>query len=326
MASYDNLTSNLILSEFHQNTTDTSQVQSNLHLLEDSFKTVFLAFTILLILVGNCFSLRVIQISPLKFMGHATKVFMISLAVTDLCAGILMVPSVVSSAIGYWAFGSFLCKEIVDWVSCVGSMSVITLACMGIDRLVAVQKPLRYHQIMTRKRAVIVTVVLWIILFLFYSVPTTFHVQVEYRHSMTYCMYKVTSDNLVLVVLAVLISFTIPTIVATLIYIKLLFVSTKQISRIKLDIRRFGPRPNLRGSILMYVVVFLGTNIAWSPFIAITAYEAWTESRAPAWCEFSAHCLLISNSWWNIVIYTLTSKTWKKCAIKVLKDICGRFK
>ena len=321
MTSNDNLTSNLIPSEFNQNTTDTSQVQSKFN-LEDSFKTLFLAVTVLLILVGNCFSLRVIQISPSKFMGHASKVFMSSLAVTDLCAGILTVPSVISSAIGYWAFGSFLCKEIVDWVSCVGSMSTITLACMGIDRLVAIQKPLRYHQIMTRKRAIIVTVALWIILFVFYSVPSSFHLEVEYRHSMTYCMYKLRSDKLVLVVLAVLISFVIPTTVATLIYIKLLFVATKHISSIKLGIRRLGPRPHLRGSILMYVVVFLGTNIAWSPFIALSAYEAWTERRAPAWCEFSAHCLLVSNSWWNIVIYTLTSKIWKKCAIKVLKDIC----
>ncbi|XP_072046888.1 histamine H2 receptor-like [Amphiura filiformis] len=258
-------------------------------------------------------------------MKAATKVFTISLAITDFCVGLFSITSIVSSALDRWPFGATICWLNTDWDAALCSISVFFYSCLGIDRLIEVQKPLRYRQIMTRKRAQWIAILIWVLSIAFYVVLVRADHQVEYGYqkSTAACTYIITRDVILSVIGTLSISFYIPVIIASFIYIKLLRVSRQHIQRIK-KIMPTGPPPRRQGSILMFTIAMLADIIAWTPYSVLVVYELCSGQRAPSWVEFGTNWLLMSTSWWNVVIYARSNRSWRETAVVILKKCLNR--
>ncbi len=289
-----------------------------------TFRTMFILLNSVLIIAANIFCILVTKKS--LTMEDATKVFTASLAITDFCIGIASLPSIVSSALDRWPFGSAMCRLTNDLFCILCTLSQIFLSCLGIDRLKAVQKPLQYNLIMTKNRAQVTVAVTFLVVITFYIiVPYSGYVDVEYeyRKSMTACILTFKKEGTYALLSGLLMTYFIPVAIVSSIYIKLLMVSWAQIRRIRQQIP-MGPKPKLQGSILMFTFAMLASVVVWTLYASVALYECLMDQRAPPLVEFIAIWLPVSNSWWNVVIYARSNLSWRQTCVVMLRKMFKR--
>ncbi len=297
--------------------------QGNVHPLITALRTLFIILNSVLIIISNILCILVTKKS--MSMEDATKVFTIALAMTDLSIGVVSMSSVIPSAFNMWPFGSFTCQLTSDLFCSQCTLSQIYLSCLGVDRLKAVQKPLQYQEIMSKKRAQITVVTTWFFITTFYIVIVPYsgyvdNIIYEYRNSMVACTFVSRKEDMYALLSGLLMVYFIPVAFVATIYSKLLKVSRAQIQKIRKQIP-MGPKPKLQGSILMFTFAMLGSVVAWTPLTFLVLYESFMEQRAPPYVEFIAIWLPISNSWWNVLIYARSNMSWRETCVKMLRKM-----
>ncbi len=119
--------------------------------------------------------LNIITIHALRktsSLPKTLKTLLLNLAVSDLGVGLLGQPLYIADVAAVLRFnvpslGTDLASYIVGKLLCLSSFcSIIALS---VDRFVAIQMPLRYEDIITHKRVVIVVTVIWVFMALFVS-------------------------------------------------------------------------------------------------------------------------------------------------------------
>ncbi len=298
-------------------------IEHPLHPVIIILRTIFITLNIVLVIVSNIFCIMVTKKSTT--MEDATKVFTISLAMTDLSIGLVSVSAIFSSAFDMWPFGSIIvCQLNSDLFCSLCTLSQIFLSCLGVDRLKAVKKPLQYHKTMTKKRAQITVVSVWFFVTTFYVfvIPYSGYVSMdyEYRKALTGCTFICRKQDIYTVISGLLMIYFIPFAVVTTIYSKLLLVSRAQIQRIRKQFP-MGPKPKLQGSILMFTFAMLAGVVAWTPLTLIVLYECSMQKQAPPYVEFIAVCLPVSNSWWNVLIYARSNLSWRETCVQMLRKM-----
>ena len=96
-----------------------------------------------------------------------TKAFLTSLIVADGCIGLIMlIPTVVSIAMGYWPFGDTACVTYSLFTVIGVYAEQFSFLCVTFDRFVSIKKPLAYHRIVTINRTRATVVCAWTLAFL----------------------------------------------------------------------------------------------------------------------------------------------------------------
>lgn len=114
----------------------------------------------LLIVLGNFLILIAVAINPR--LRSPTTVFIVNLAVADLLLAVAVLPfSSTWTATDTWLFGPTFCAiwSAIDVLCCTGS--ILSLCVISIDRYVGVTRPLKYPQVMTRKRCGLLVTGVW---------------------------------------------------------------------------------------------------------------------------------------------------------------------
>lgn len=123
---------------------------------------VFMIIVDVTITIGNAFVIgAVAKIDARKTMANNQAV--ISLAVADLLVGLLVMPCAIDSVIaGKWRCGHLWGKmnAFGNFSFCISS--IMHLALLSVDRYIAISRPLIYSSMVTRKRAQVICLVLWI--------------------------------------------------------------------------------------------------------------------------------------------------------------------
>ena len=130
-----------------------------------SLATVFCLATV----IGNVLVCLAIVRDPFRKMKTPFHYFLLSLSGTDLLVGLLFDPTMITVHIReargtlnkgdlLWAF-----QMLHMLYFTLGTASVLTLAALAADRYVSVTSPVKYSTKITSKRAIVTSVVIWVV-------------------------------------------------------------------------------------------------------------------------------------------------------------------
>ena len=132
------------------------------HLTFLSVLNIFMSVTAFL---GNTLILIALHKEP--SLHPPSKLLLRSLAITDLCVGLISQPFAViywmSEANEHWNIRpyAFLAQFITSYILC--GVSVATLTAISVDRLLALLLGLRYRQVVTLKRTYLIVIAIWVV-------------------------------------------------------------------------------------------------------------------------------------------------------------------
>uniref|UniRef100_A0AAV2MRG2 Alpha-1A adrenergic receptor n=1 Tax=Knipowitschia caucasica TaxID=637954 RepID=A0AAV2MRG2_KNICA len=129
-------------------------------------KAVVLGFVlgglILFAVVGNI--LVILSVVCHRNLRTVTNYFIVNLAVADLLITSIVLPfSAILEILDRWVFGRVFCDiwAAVDVLCC--TASIMSLCVISVDRYIGVSYPLRYPAMMTKRRALLAVLLLWVL-------------------------------------------------------------------------------------------------------------------------------------------------------------------
>ncbi|XP_043911627.1 D(1C) dopamine receptor-like [Protopterus annectens] len=195
---------------------------------------------LLLLILSTLLGNTLVCVAVIKFRHLRTKVtnfFVISLAVSDLCVAVLVMPwKAITEVAGYWLFGHFCDTWIAFDIMC-STASILNLCIISLDRYWAIASPFRYERKMTQRAAFIMIGVAWMLSVLISFIP----VQLKWHKAQEVDMVTtVSSDsghcdsslNRTYAIASSLISFYIPVAIMLGTYTRIYQIAQTQIRRI----------------------------------------------------------------------------------------------
>lgn len=146
-----------------QNCSNCSQVLvPELNVVKAVFLGPVLGAFIVFGIVGNI--LVILSVVCHRHLRTVTHYFIVNLAVADLLLSSTVLPfSAILEIVDRWLFGRAFCNvwAAVDVLCC--TASIMSLCVISVDRYIGVSYPLRYPTIMTKRRAVLAVMLLWVL-------------------------------------------------------------------------------------------------------------------------------------------------------------------
>lgn len=107
--------------------------------------------------------------------ARVTHVFVVSLAVSDLCVALLVMPwKAAAEVAGHWPFGAFCDVWVAFDIMC-STASILNLCVISVDRYWAISRPFRYQRGMTRRVALAMVGLAWALSVLISFIPVQLH-------------------------------------------------------------------------------------------------------------------------------------------------------
>ena len=159
-----------------------------------------------------------------------TNLFIFSLALSDLLTVTLAVPFDIEGLFlgGVWKHGEIMCKAWITVYLITVPTSILTLLAVSVDRYKSLSDPLnrfRRARFMTRKRALIITLIIWLYSFLFALLPIMgWRTEERFVHD-SVCYFPFPLEYLTL---SSSLNFILPLLITCAIYIKIYLIARGQ--------------------------------------------------------------------------------------------------
>lgn len=117
---------------------------------------------ILFAIVGNI--LVILSVACNRHLRTPTNYFIVNLAIADLLLSCTVLPfSATLEVLGYWVLGRIFCDiwAAVDVLCC--TASILSLCAISIDRYIGVRYSLQYPTLVTRRKAILALLGVWVL-------------------------------------------------------------------------------------------------------------------------------------------------------------------
>ena len=282
------------------------------------FQAVTLTINSVFIIPGGI--INILVLTKLQNIHDTTRVLLLYLAVIDLSVGILnAVFSVPSALTGQWLFGDGLCKfvGIMYPITCDSSLLALTLVCL--DRYVAITRPLRYLQIVTRERILICvavfTLFIPVVMFTLSTKKSPFD-NISYNANAAACLIDFTNPDITAKLLSIAFALVlIPLVAIYFIYARIFYISYRVSKEVaSMDPNRHHQRRFSRSEwkATKTALVLTGAfSVAWLPLIIGTLYTIGSGVPTKPLVAFTVVLCPTMNAWWNFVIYSVMNRQFR---------------
>lgn len=237
-----------------------------------------------------------------------TNIFIVSLAITDILVASVSIPIWLviqnTECINAW----LACDPILmKFWRCLdilfSTASIMNLCAISCDRYIAITSPLRYSQIITKTRAIIALICLWL-----YS---TFIATINLHGGSYY-------PALVFVV-----SFLLPLAVMIYSYSRIFLAALRQARRIQPMRQAFYFKREIKAAKTLAIV--MGAFIVcWTPFFVMNILVQFIRFDVPPIVTVAIKLLHYGNSALNPVIYSSSNRDFRHKILRVLPCKCGQ--
>lgn len=130
-------------------------------MISTAFRWLILVSFIILTIGGNVLVCLAVGLS--RRLWRIANCFVVSLAVTDLLLGLLVLPlsATVELRSGKWPLGGALCNIYISLDVMLCTSSIMTLLAISVDRYLAISAPLSYSRRVTPRRVALVIFAIW---------------------------------------------------------------------------------------------------------------------------------------------------------------------
>ncbi|KAM4560707.1 trace amine-associated receptor 8a-like [Fundulus diaphanus] len=264
--------------------------------------------------------LVIISISHFRQLHSPTNFFILSLAVSDFCVGLLLSFQIMILD-GCWYLGDLMCLLYYVFDIIIISMSVGNMVLISIDRYLAICNPLQYRYKVTQKRAQICVSVCWISC-LFYAVVllrNNFKNPGKFNSCYGECVIIAGLNEYIVDLIFILI---IPVIVIIVLYLKIFIVVVSQVQAMKSQISAVTYqhcskvricKSEIKAAVSLGVVVMF--LVCLCPYYAVVLIDQNTIYNTLSTVVVS--CVFYFNSCLNPLIYAFFYP-WLRRAIRVI--------
>ena len=263
-----------------------------------------------------------ISLKKKMFQSEAARRLIRTLAAVDLIIGsvyTLVIPNIISQT---WVYGDTFCTLSGVFANDVLALEVYTITLISIERYVAICKPLTHHRILTRRMWIMSGILGATLVTAYTSFPLAGGLAYIVMEGAYICEVDYTKEiahiyQQVYLMLAV----GVPLFIVLVLNIRIIHTIRKQRrSILRQNCQLSQPALVGKGSLIsgLLMLILSATMI---PLITANTYEYLTQQRND---RFWPLTIVISNSFWNMCVYTFWSKSFRQGLLELMCSKSGR--
>ncbi|XP_064831516.1 trace amine-associated receptor 13c-like [Oncorhynchus masou masou] len=194
--------------------------------------TLYIFFSLISAVTVFLNLLVIISISHFKQLHTTTNLLILSLAVSDLLVGLIVIPAMTVALMEpCWGFGEFFCVFHAYFASLWTSLTLGNLVLISIDRYVAVCDPLLYHSKITITRITCCISITWCCCIIYRAANIQFFVNVQV---LSRCLKECTTvqGSVWVNITDLVITMVVPCSVIITLYMKIFVVARSQARKV----------------------------------------------------------------------------------------------
>ncbi|XP_047555485.1 probable G-protein coupled receptor 21 [Lutra lutra] len=293
-------------------------------------EVLIIVFLTVLIISGNIIVIFVFHCAPL-LNHHTTSYFIQTMAYADLLVGVsCLVPSLSLLHYPLPVEESLTCQVFGFIVSVLKSVSMASLACISIDRYIAITKPLTYNTLVTPWRLRLCIFLIWLYSTLVF-LPSFFHWGKPGYHGdvFQWCAESWHTDPYFTLFIVVML-YAPAALIVCFTYFNIFRICQQHTKEISERQARFSSQSGETGEVQTCpdkryaMVLFRITSvfyILWLPYIIYFLLESST-GHSNRYASFLTTWLAISNSFCNCVIYSLSNSVFQRGLKRLSGAMC----